>query len=190
MQPPGRERLIAAAENVFARRGFHAATVPEIAAAAGVSVGLMYRYFKGKEELAVAIVDRDRDEILAAVEGLGATTADPQEALGLLLEGWIDVALADRRGCALVAEIGAEATRDGAIAAAAAAHDQAVIGAVAALVVRVTPHVDPVAVATLLVSALDGIVVRVAIDDAFDPRPAAQALRSTLPILLAPGAAR
>lgn len=50
--------------------------MPEIAAAAGVSVGLMYRYFKGKEELATAT--------LGAIEGLGATTADPQEALGLL----------------------------------------------------------------------------------------------------------
>ena len=189
MQPLSRnERLVEAAQKVFARRGFHAATVPEIAAAAGVSAGLLYRYFDGKAGLAVAIVDRDRDETVAAIDSLGAPTSDPLEALGLLIDGWIEVALADRLGCALVAEISAEATRGGVIAEAAATHDEAVVGAVATLVARAAPRIDSVAVATLLVSALDGIVIRVAADGDFDPRPVAGALRATLPVLLGRGA--
>lgn len=172
---------------MFAARGFHAASVPEIAAAAGVSVGLMYRYFKGKSELAVAIVERARDQTIAGIESVAAENPDPQRALELLIAGWIEIAVADRRGCALVAEIGAEATRDGAIAAAAAAYDAAVIGAVTVLVARAPSPVDPVAVATLTVSALDGLVGRIAADEDFDPLASAGVLRAALRLLLGGG---
>ncbi len=45
-----RTRILAGARQVFARRGL-AATMAEVAAAAGVSQGLAYRYFAGKDEL-------------------------------------------------------------------------------------------------------------------------------------------
>lgn len=171
-----REALVDAAERVFARRGFHAATVPEIAAAAAVSVGLLYRYFPGKAALAVAIVERERDRSRAGIAELIALVPDPRQALGYLVHEWIEIALADRAGCALVAEIAAEATRDEAVGAVVRAAEADVIDRVAGLVAGAFPDRDPTALAVLLVSALDGLVIRISCDPAFDPRPATAAL--------------
>jgi AcrR family transcriptional regulator len=53
-----RERLLAAAAKVFARRGYHGATVDEIASEAGFTIGALYSNFAGKEELFLALADR------------------------------------------------------------------------------------------------------------------------------------
>lgn len=181
MTPSTQERLIAAAETVFARRGLRAATVAEIADEAAISAGLLYRYFPGKADLAVAIVDRDRAETVAAIESLDEV-GDARQALTLLIEGWIDAALSDRAACALVGDIAAEAGRDGVIAAAAAAHEAAVVGAVTTLVARAgRPGIDAAAVAVLLVSALDGLTMRVGGSKEFDPAPSTRALLAALP---------
>ena len=50
-----RNRILAGARTAFARKGM-AATMTDVAAAAGVSQGLPYRYFDGKEELVRAVV--------------------------------------------------------------------------------------------------------------------------------------
>ena len=49
-----RERILEGAGRAFAGAGFRA-NVPAIAAEAGVSVGLIYRYFDSKEELFLAV---------------------------------------------------------------------------------------------------------------------------------------
>lgn len=46
-----REKILRTAIHVYAQKGYHAATVDEIAKAAGVSVGTAYRYFRDKKEL-------------------------------------------------------------------------------------------------------------------------------------------
>lgn len=51
-----RDRLLAAAAEVFAGRGYQEAGMGEIAAAAGVSTGNVYRYFPGKGELFDAVL--------------------------------------------------------------------------------------------------------------------------------------
>ena len=53
-----RERLIDAAARVFARRGYHAATLAEVAREAGYSTGAVYSNFSGKEDLFLALADR------------------------------------------------------------------------------------------------------------------------------------
>ena len=52
-----RARLIEAATEVVARRGFHAASVDEIARRAGYSIGALYSNFKGKDDLFLAVFD-------------------------------------------------------------------------------------------------------------------------------------
>ena len=58
-----RTRLLDAAEHCFARAGFHATTMQEIARAARVSAGAAYVYFGSKEELIAGIAERDRQRI-------------------------------------------------------------------------------------------------------------------------------
>ena len=65
-RPPGqtaqgaaaRERLYAAAMQLIAARGYEATTPRDIAKAAGVSVGLLYRYFPSKQAVVVALYDQ------------------------------------------------------------------------------------------------------------------------------------
>jgi TetR/AcrR family fatty acid metabolism transcriptional regulator len=58
-----RDRILAAAVKVFAKSGFHATRVSEVAKAAGVADGTIYLYFKSKEELLVSLFE-DRVERL------------------------------------------------------------------------------------------------------------------------------
>lgn len=69
-----REQVIAAAARVFARRGYHRATVEEIASEAGFTIGALYSNFSGKEELFLAIADRHTEARVAEIEALGAAT--------------------------------------------------------------------------------------------------------------------
>ncbi|RMF19628.1 MAG: TetR/AcrR family transcriptional regulator [Candidatus Dadabacteria bacterium] len=64
-----RETLIAAAEDVFARCGFQAARMPEIARKAGLSLGTLYRVFAGKDELYDAVHRTRGEQIRAAAAG-------------------------------------------------------------------------------------------------------------------------
>ncbi|HEU4657211.1 MAG TPA: helix-turn-helix domain-containing protein [Capillimicrobium sp.] len=82
-----RERVVAAAEAVLAERGLDA-TVPEIAAAAGVGKGTVYRSFPTKEHLVAAIACRHLDAFAAACDE-AARAADPVAALTeLLVDGF------------------------------------------------------------------------------------------------------
>lgn len=51
MRKESRQRILDAALEVFAEQGYHSATVDAIAKTAGISKGLMYNYFKSKEEV-------------------------------------------------------------------------------------------------------------------------------------------
>jgi AcrR family transcriptional regulator len=66
-----RERLLDAARSVFARSGFHGASVEEVATEAGFSTGALYSNFDGKEALFLELmaneVSKHGEEIAAAV---------------------------------------------------------------------------------------------------------------------------
>lgn len=69
-QAQTRARLIDAAANVFARRGYHGASVEEVAAEAGFSTGAVYSNFSGKEELFLALADRKVADRVAEIGAL------------------------------------------------------------------------------------------------------------------------
>src|SRR3984885_3344221 len=62
-----RRQIVDGARDVFLAQGFDAASMNDIARAAGVSKGTLYVYFKHKEELFEAIVERECD---AQAEGI------------------------------------------------------------------------------------------------------------------------
>ena len=76
-----REQLVATASRVFARRGYHQATVEEIAAEAGFSTGAVYSNFTGKEQLFLALADRQVSERVAEIEAV-ADAAEREDDAG------------------------------------------------------------------------------------------------------------
>lgn len=68
-----RERILRAAREVFGKRGFHAATIEEIAAEAGLSNGAIYYNFKSKGDLFFELMEERQEERLEHLRGtLGA----------------------------------------------------------------------------------------------------------------------
>jgi AcrR family transcriptional regulator len=67
-----RARLLDAAGQVFARRGFHAATIDEVADAAGYTKGAVYSNFANKDALFLALLDQRLAAQLEQVEALYA----------------------------------------------------------------------------------------------------------------------
>lgn len=63
-----REQILNAAMVCFAKRGFHQASMHDISAEAGISVGLIYRYFENKEAVISAMADRHKAEIQDVLE--------------------------------------------------------------------------------------------------------------------------
>src|ERR1700704_4043895 len=66
-----RTQILEAAVVCFAKRGFHQASMHDISAEAGISVGLIYRYFENKEEVISAMAARHKKEIQEVVERAG-----------------------------------------------------------------------------------------------------------------------
>jgi AcrR family transcriptional regulator len=79
-----RARLLDAAGQVFARRGFHAATIDEVAEAAGYTKGAVYSNFASKDDLVLALLDQHLAGQLQQVEALDAieSSEELRAALG------------------------------------------------------------------------------------------------------------
>src|SRR5436190_1255735 len=63
-----RSQILDAALVCFAKRGFHQTSMHDISAEAGISVGLIYRYFANKEAVISAMADRHKQEISDVLE--------------------------------------------------------------------------------------------------------------------------
>ena len=77
-----RERqMLDAAVKVFSNRGFHAASMDEIAEVAGISKPMVYAYLGTKEELFLACLQREATHLMEAVAAGVRPTARPDEQL-------------------------------------------------------------------------------------------------------------
>lgn len=111
-----REQLLAAAARVFARAGYHGASMSDIAAEAGFSKGALYWSFASKEELFFALLD-ELDEQLSALITASASMPKDLERTGELSRG-LSAVLADARDVVLLFhEYSALAVRDPKVAA-------------------------------------------------------------------------
>jgi TetR/AcrR family transcriptional regulator, repressor for uid operon len=63
-----RTQILEAAIVCFAKRGFHQTSMHDVSAEAGISVGLIYRYFANKEAVIAAMADRHKTEIQDLLE--------------------------------------------------------------------------------------------------------------------------
>jgi len=84
--------LIAAAAAVFVRRGYEGATMTEIAAQAGASIGSLYQFFPTKPLIAEALHVQELAALSGAIEGLSGAVppgASLAEVAGLLFDGLV-----------------------------------------------------------------------------------------------------
>ncbi|HET9623633.1 MAG TPA: TetR/AcrR family transcriptional regulator [Kofleriaceae bacterium] len=85
-----RERILAAAERTFARHGFFAARVSEIAKDAGVADGTIYLYFKSKDDLLISLFEHRMKQVNAT---LLAAIADrpPADQLRAFIQAYLQL---------------------------------------------------------------------------------------------------
>jgi AcrR family transcriptional regulator len=91
-QEDKRRLILDAAVRVFARNGYHTSRVGDIAEEAGVAHGLLYHYFRSKDELLETIVRETWREVLDAVRVIEETDETARERLAgvakILLRAW------------------------------------------------------------------------------------------------------
>jgi TetR/AcrR family fatty acid metabolism transcriptional regulator len=80
------ERILDAAVRVFAKKGFHATRVSEVADAAGVADGTIYLYFKSKDELLVSLFEDRVERLFAFLEAELPRAATAPEKLRIIIE--------------------------------------------------------------------------------------------------------
>jgi AcrR family transcriptional regulator len=109
-----RQQVLDAAAECFRRRGFHGASMAEIAKTAGMSAGHIYNLFENKDEVIAAIVERDRDEIVRRIQ----ETLDGEDVMEAMLTAVEDSCHQPDRDAeaALNLEVLAEASRNAKLA--------------------------------------------------------------------------
>ena len=171
IQRARREHILDAAEQCFARSGFHRTTMHDICKEAGVSAGALYVYFDSKEALIAGIAERDRAEFAERLAAL-AGAPDFLQALKELGEHYFVHDPAYRRRMCI--EIGLESTRNERVGAIFRDVDDFVAKGFEELFQRmkdegrIAPDLDiPMLTQTFLVIG-DGLFWRRAVDPAFD----------------------
>ncbi|MFB9567266.1 TetR/AcrR family transcriptional regulator [Saccharopolyspora hordei] len=87
-----RRQLLDAAARVMEREGSQAVSMQAVAAEAGVSVGLIYRYFGSKDELLLAVIVNVLEDFAVAVPAaIDAAGDDPVERLAAAFRGYCEV---------------------------------------------------------------------------------------------------
>lgn len=76
-----RELIVAQAAALFARRGYHGASMNQVAAACGLSKATLYHYYRDKDALLVQIADGHVSRLQALVAQVRAERLDPQPQL-------------------------------------------------------------------------------------------------------------
>jgi TetR/AcrR family fatty acid metabolism transcriptional regulator len=85
-----RRQILDAAIRVFARQGFHACRVSDIAREAGVAYGLVYHYFNSKDQVLNELFVERWSLLLAAIEEVDARPIPPREKLDAVAAFIID----------------------------------------------------------------------------------------------------
>ncbi len=103
-QPAANDRrteILKSAAAAFRRRGYHGASVDEIASALEMTKGNLYYYFKNKEEILFACHEYSLDKLLALMADVQAETTSPEAKLRRLVLAFVHLILDDLHGTAL-----------------------------------------------------------------------------------------
>src|SRR6476659_4675681 len=84
-----KQRLLVAAREVFAERGFAAASIDDVVSRARVSRTSFYRFFAGKEECMLAVLDEAITRLMFTFAA-AATAEEPEERIRLGVRGIVE----------------------------------------------------------------------------------------------------
>jgi AcrR family transcriptional regulator len=184
-----REQILDAARRCFSRNGFQATSMQDVIAEAGLSVGAVYRYFKSKDELRVAVAEKTVGAIVTEVAEIARhePALPPAEAMARIA-AVLEPRLAGPDSIARVAiQAWAEALRDPSFAE-FVDHAYRTLRAHLVTVARrgqlaghLPPGADPEAVGAALFGLLPGYVLQRVITGSPDQATFVAGLRAILP---------
>jgi TetR/AcrR family transcriptional regulator, fatty acid metabolism regulator protein len=158
-----RERILKAAVQVFARSGFHATRVSEVARAAGVADGTIYLYFKSKEELLFSLFEERIQKLLVFMRDELPKKPDPAARLRAVIEMQLGLLEGERDLAEVITVILRQSTR--LMKEFAAPHFLSYLDAIAKIIVdgqqtgAFRPDVSPHTAARAIFGALDGVTL-------------------------------
>jgi AcrR family transcriptional regulator len=100
-----RVEILKSAAAAFRRRGYHGASVDEIASALEMTKGNLYYYFQNKEEILFACHDYSLDILLGLLEDVQAEPSPPDEKLRRLVLAFVSILLDELQGTALTLDL-------------------------------------------------------------------------------------
>ena len=178
-----RRHILDAAAVLFATRGFDGTTTADICAAAGISAGNLYHYFRSKREVFAAVLadDGETGQHLAAAR----RADDPWEGLVAFVDHLVAPSL-HAHVPTLVLEAMLQAHRDPDLAARLdrdSAEEHAGVRELlqrAADAGRIDPGLDLDSATSWVMALVDAMYLRAAFDETFDPAAQRETLRLIL----------
>ncbi len=100
-----RIEILRSAAAAFRKRGYHGASVEEIALALHMTKGNLYYYFRNKEEILYALHDYSLDILLKHLEDVEAADGQADAKLRLLIGGFVHMIIDELHGTALTMDL-------------------------------------------------------------------------------------
>lgn len=177
--------ILAAAAKVFPKRGFEGAQVPDIARAAGVSVGIVYRYFDDKREIFLEMLESHlnaaRAEVSARLAPDMFVGVAPVSAIARVVEVVFDEAMRDPALAKVYLAVSLTDKDVAKMRIESETHDRSVVAAILETAISRKRVPDPAAAALVIERAVQGTAVDCVIGSkTVSPDAAKAALQSML----------
>ena len=173
LKAPDRQRqILFAAAECFARKGFHQTTMDDIAREAGISAGLIYRHFAGKEDLIIELVKAN-----TRIERTKLDQARQHNDFTQTIEAFFDCGddiLDWHTRSVLLVEVVAESLRNKRVADVVERDDIEFANEFAALIAeaqskgQIDPSLAPLETAELLIAMSEGVLLRLSLASKHD----------------------
>jgi TetR/AcrR family transcriptional regulator, cholesterol catabolism regulator len=91
-----RDQILDAAAQIFSQKGFHAASMQDIAAAVNLQKASLYHHVNSKQEILVALLDRALDILIDEMQSVLDLPLPPDQKLPLAIQAYLSAMLAHR----------------------------------------------------------------------------------------------
>jgi AcrR family transcriptional regulator len=194
-----RDRILAAAIRVFSEKGYHSSTIADVVRESGLSVGAIYTYFSGKDELIRLSCDQIATRGLEDLAERIAPARTTAERLSIAVRLYVETIdeYADAPGQVSLLQAWAEADREPAVREMLAGRRERLVGAGRMLIAQgiasgeLPAWIDADAVTRGFLALLDGLLLqRVEAGPAYRPAELERRATAMLEVLLSAGAER